>query len=263
MTQPIAWISCSSQSNRPAGVPFSSYVTWAQDTAPRLNRHGITRVFLHNPGGQWPGVDASDDRPMRCDQWLRAEAAKLPFADRSEFREAVTILKKHGVKEVIVYLGSPTQLMDVESQLPECTAPFLAGHEGVVSFCFDAAFHDGCEPNSKQPDIWRQQWAKNAPCTRAMLKLSRKCRAVYIEPRLMREHLAAGLGNIIAGTIAEAEVDADQFPDLTGQPGETIRATKRKNHSGEWPEVELWEPGVTRLLRSEFNWGPAMDKGAK
>jgi hypothetical protein len=258
MTPPIAWIGFGSANPTlyPAGNAVTSYVDWALQTGPRLKRHGITRVFLHNPGGQhFTLTRLGDWRDMRVDQWEISERRRYPFANRFDFRTAVGILEEHGVTEVIVYVGTPTQLLDPVNELPVVLKAFTDCGP-IVSFGFDAMFEDG------HGEKWQDLWAKDSPYRTALANL-RKKHKVYAEARLHPAQLKAELGKLVNGTIAVAEDDAAQFPDLAGQPGETIRATRAGNHSGEWPEADLWPFSLTRLYRSEFNWGPLMDKGAK
>lgn len=251
---PIAWIGLGSANPQvyPAGNPVTSYVDWAMQTAPRLERHKITRVFLHNPGGQHFTAKLGDWRPMRIDQWQISERRRYPFADREELDTAIGILFHHGVTEVIVYLGTPTQLLDPVHELPDVLRPFTDCGP-IVSFGFDALFEDGLG------ERWQDLWAVGSPYRTALASL-RKKHKVYTEARVHPEQLKAGLGKLVDGTIAVAEFDARTKYDVDKQPGEYIRATLAGNHSGEWPEVEAWEEGVTRLYRSEFNWGVLMDR---
>lgn len=73
---------------------------------PVLDRHGITRVLLHNPFGTLPG------EPMQFDQYLSAQAAGLDWLTDG-FVPAWKPLTDSGV-EVIGYMGNPH--LDPESQ---------------------------------------------------------------------------------------------------------------------------------------------------
>lgn len=203
---------------------------------------------------------------MRVDQWLLAEKAGLAFADRRALRQAFAVLRRHGVREIIVYVGSPTQLMDAERELPRCVEPFLDAGPGV-SIGLDAVFHDGHPATEK---TWRAQWAPNSPYVCALVELRRRLHAqggkLYSEPRLTREQLAAGLGRLVDGTVAAARYDeGPQYAvELEIQPGETIRLTHPLTEAQWraapwWPEVPTWPAGVTPLYRSDFNWGPLQD----
>jgi hypothetical protein len=263
---PVAFVTFGGNSaTAPANQGITDLVAWAIDAGPRFQCHHIKRVHWQNPGGIWPGVDAADGREMRVDQWLRAEKAGLSFADRDQLRTAVCILAYYGVTENIMYIGSPTQLRDVERELPACVAAFVDAGPGV-SIGFDAAFYDGMEPNSKRPEVWRRQWAPNSPYTRALIALRKRLNSnggkLYVEPRLTDEHLKAGLGWLIDGTMASNDANPSHPFDLAKQPGESLRVTATQNHKAVWAdEIKDWT--VTPMLRSELNWGPLMDRGAK
>lgn len=249
----------------PASQGIANFVDWALEAGPRFKRHGVKRVHLQNPGGLWPGVDAADGREMRVDQWLLAERAGHRFADRDQLRTAFGILRHYGVSEIIVYIGSPTQLPDPERQLPECVAACLDAGPGV-SIGLDAIFQDGMEPGAKRPNEWREQWRPQSPYTRSVVALRQALHAhggkLYAEPRLSAEHLAMGLGRLVDGTVDTAVRDRQANPlELAKQPGETIRLTNAGNHTGRWPEIDHWVDGpATPMLRTELNWGPLMDR---
>lgn len=252
----IAFVLCGgSHATNPGGVPWSSYVAWAADAAPRFKRHGVKRVLLHNPGGHWKLLaSGGDTREMRVDQWTIAERVRAPFANRFDFRTAVGLLEESGVYEVIIYVGSPTQLIDPTCELPACLEAFVQCGS-IVSFAFDAVFEDGIG------ERWRDLWAMSIH--RKALAALRRVHRVYAEARLHPEQLAAGLGRLVDGTIADARFDSHHNYDLTKQPGETIRVTATGNQTAEWPEVERWPAGVTPCLRSELNWGPLMDAASR
>lgn len=258
MSDPIAFILCGgSHATNPGGVPWRSYVEWATETAPRLKRRNVKRVLLHNPGGHWKLLaSGGDTREMRCDQWTLAERARAPFADRYSFRTAVGVLRAAGVKEVIVYVGSPTQLVDPVNELPAALEAFTACGP-IVSFGFDAMFEDGI-PCPWGNHFWSTLWAKGSPYRAAVGDLRRRHK-VYAEARLHAGPLATGLGGLVDGTIADVRFDAHHNYDLVKQPGETIRVTATGNKTSEWPEILSWPAGVTPCLRHELNWGPLMD----
>lgn len=269
MSDLIAFITFGSSalSARPAGNPIDDFAAWAIDVAPRLKRRSIARVLLHNPAGSFPLIDAAvpgllggDRREMRCDQWTLAERARAPFADRYSFRTAVGVLRAAGVKGVIVYVGSPTQLVDPVNELPAALEAFTACGP-IVSFGFDAMFEDGI-PCPWGNHFWSTLWAKGSPYRAAVGDLRRRHK-VYAEARLHAGPLATGLGGLVDGTIADVRFDAHHKYDLAKQPGETIRVTATGNQTAAWPEVESWPAGVTPCLRSELNWGPLMDAASR
>jgi hypothetical protein len=237
----------------PGSNRVESFVNWAVDAAPRFNRNGIKRVHLQNPGGLFPLVQlGGDTRGMRVDQWILAERARAPYANRKEFCEAVDVLRRHGITEIIVYVGSPTQLLDPVKELPQVLEAFTACGP-IISFGFDAMFEDGAG------EKWQDLWAEGSPYRAAIANL-RKQHKVYAEARIRPAQRMAGLGQLVDGTIALARFDK-RHPDLTGQPGESIRVTDTRKGAG-WPEINQWPGNVTPSLRSEVNWGPLMDKAS-
>lgn len=266
MTRPIAYILCGGGGRAAANHFVTSWQAWAAGVGPRLWRCGITRVHLQNPGGIWPQpVSHGDRREMRVDQWLLAERAGLPFARRRDFAAGVQVLTEHGVREVICYIGSPTQLADVERQLPRCVEPYLAAGP-TVSLAFDAIFHDGVGHDGNPAGEWRRQWEYNSPLCRALGRVREECQCLYSEPRLTAEHVEAGLGALVDGTIADAAYDFGPHfgVDLSIQPGETIRISDPRTEARWkaapwWPETAAWSPGVTTMYRSDLNWGPLLD----
>lgn len=253
---PIAYISCGSGSLRehPAGFPHGTYLDLATNMAPNIKARGITRLFLHNPAGQFPMVQNNGDgRGMRVDQWILAERVRLPHANREEFRAFVTLMKRAGVKEIIVYVGSPTQLLDPVKELPQVLEPFIDCGP-IISFGFDAMFENG------HGEAWQDLWAVGSKYRTAIANL-RKSHKVYTEPRVRPEQLKAGLGKLVDGTIADAEFDAVTNYDLSTQPGEYMRATRGGNSTSDWTvELKDWPANVTPILRSNHNWGPLMPK---
>lgn len=117
---------------------------------------GYQRVFCHNIGGIWTlhdwdstrtwnenrkhaeehyGLSALGTSPMRPNQWLLAEQAGVPWADREElalFHHRLT--NDYGITEVIYYLGAPHQIGFEHQKLS--LEPFIE-LEGA-SFAFDA-----------------------------------------------------------------------------------------------------------------------------
>jgi hypothetical protein len=236
----------------PACNRIESFVDWANDAGPRFREHGITRVYMQNPGGLFRLVDVVGDyRRMRVDQWILAERSRCPFANRQEFREAVDILRGFGVTEVIVYVGSPTQLLNPVEELPQVLEAFTDCGP-IVSFGFDAMFENG------HGEKWEDLWAEGSPYRKAVADLRKRGYKVYAEARVRPAQLKIGLGELIDGTIAAARFDQKQ-PDLSGQPGELIRLTDARREPA-WPEIAEWPANITPALRSSQNWGPFMDE---
>jgi hypothetical protein len=237
----------------PACNRVGNFVDWAMDAGPRFRAHGIRRVYMQNPGGLFQLVEVApgDGRSMRVDQWILAERARCPYANREEFRDAVEVLRGYGVTEVIVYVGSPTQLLDPIEELPHVLKAFIDCGP-IVSFAFDAMFENG------YGEKWEDLWADGSPYQRAVADLRKRGHKIYSEPRVRRAQLEAGLGTLVDGTIAAARFDRKQ-PDLAGQPGELIRLTDARREAA-WPEISEWPANITPALRSSQNWGPLMDE---
>ena len=251
--EPIAYVLFGGNAPQsvPGGNAVGNYVDWAVGVAQRFKRHNIKRAHWQNPGGCWVLVPVEGNINMRVDQWTIAERVRASYANRRDLRTAVGILERHGITENIFYLGNPTQLLDPVKELPECVQPFLDCGP-TVSIAFDALF----DPSQD----WRTQWASDSPYRKALIELRKKCK-VYAEPRLTAEQVKFGLGKLVDGTIAEVSYDEQFKPDLSIQPGETIRTTRTGNHKGEWAEeIKAWPKGLTAEYRSELNWGPLMDK---
>lgn len=239
------------------GNGITDFMEWAKDTAPRLEDHGYTRVFLQNPGGVFDIVrigDGADTRVMRVDQWILAERTNCSYADRDEFRGAVELLRSHGIVEVICYVGSPTQLDDPRKELPQVLEAFT-DCGSIVSIGFDAMVADV---------DWEEKWAPNSKYRHAVAALRQNHR-VYCEARMTQDHIDFGLGSIVDGTIAEANYDENPVyeVDMEIQPGEKIRLTEPVTEAEWdiapwWPETAAWDVDITRMHRSDFNWGPLM-----
>lgn len=120
---------------------------------------------------------------------------------------------------------------------PACVEMFLDCGAGA-SVAFDAS----CWSTSR--------WKPGDDLSRFYAKLRKGGTRVYVEPRLTKEQVAAGLGQLVDGTIAAEDFDTGPFfkPDLAIQPGETIRG----------PLVGSTKPpaGVTPMLRDpkDLNW---------
>jgi hypothetical protein len=236
----------------PASNRIENFVDWATDAGPRFRKHGIKRVHMQNPGGLFRLVEVvGDGRSMRVDQWILAERARCPYANRDDFRAAVDVLRDYGITEVIVYLGSPTQLRDPVNELPHALEAFTDCGP-IVSFGFDALFEDG------HVEKWQELWAEDSPYRTALVNLRKQGHKIYAEARVHPPQLKAGLAKLVDGTIAAARFDV-RHPDLTGQPGESIRVTDPQREPA-WPEIADWPANVTPALRSSVNWGPLMDK---
>lgn len=263
--EPIAFVLCGGNGKPnefPATVRWENYAEAAIAIGPQVKAAGLRRVFYHNPGGHfylgWTPNPADvhdplmiaaakaakiDTREMHCNQWLLAEQAGLRFADRKRLRIGHQLLREHyGVAEVIYYVGSPSVLQNVDRDAIVCVEMFTACGEGV-SLGFDATAWD-----------WANVKPGDAVCE-FFAKLRKQGVKVYVEPRLNKAQVDAGLGKWIDGTIATADFDTGPHfkPDLAIQPGETMR--------GPVLPTDKLPAGVTPLLADAkgLNW----TKGAK
>lgn len=215
----------------PATVRFPNFTEAALSIGPTVKAAGIKRVLYHNPGGDhWLGwipnpanifdktqEDAArsigvDVRAMWVNQWNLSEASGCRFADRERLITGHRLLRHFGVEEVIYYLGGPTTLRNAAKEGPACVEMFLACGKGV-SLGFDAvAWH-------------HSRWKAGDDVCRFFEWIKKAGAKVYVEPRLSKEQVAAGLGKHVDGTIAFTDFDLGPHfkPDLSIQPGETIR----------------------------------------
>jgi hypothetical protein len=232
MGDPISYILCGGNSqpiDAPGTVRWPSYVDMALQVGPNLRAAGVKRVLLHNPGGHfylgWSPTPTNVHDPVPLEaakkqgvttlamwptQWLLAEQAGLRFADRDKLALGHHILRFYGVEEVIYYVGTPAVLRDATVQGPPCIEMFKACGKGA-SVGFDALAWTG------------SRWKEGDDICQFLDATRAGGMKVYVEPRLSKQQIDAGLGKHVDGTIAHAEFDANQKPDLSIQPGETIR----------------------------------------
>lgn len=230
--EPVAFVLAGGNANpidAPATVRWPSYVDMALQVGPNLQAAGVKRVLLHNPGGLfWLGWAPTptalfDPTPIKAaeklgvsvlvmqpNQWLLAEQANCRFANRKALALGHHILRFYGVEEVIYYVGTPAVLRDAAKEGPACIEMFKACGPGA-SVGFDALAWTGSRWKEGD-DICAFLDATRAGGTK-----------VYIEPRLSKAQVDAGLGKHVDGTIAQADWDALYKPDLAIQPGEAIR----------------------------------------
>ena len=229
----IAYVLCGGNSLpnvAPATVLHDDYHAAALSVGPQIEAAGHTRLFYHNPGGNYylgwtpdPANPANttqinaatalgvDTREMHVNQWLLAEQSGCSFADRNKLKLGHQLLRSdYGITEVIYYVGGPNVLWDIWRDGPAALEMFMACGEGV-SFGFDYCAWDG---NPIQ--------AGDETC-KFFEYLRRRGHKVYVEPRLNAAQVAAGYGLYVDGTVASETFDTTFSPNLSIQPGETIR----------------------------------------
>lgn len=257
----IAFILCGGNAKQTLaclGNRFTDYSELAKTIGPRIQRAGIDRVWLHNPGGLYAkgyaqtdpndfyGEDAQaawkrgiDAREMWVDQWVHAESCCAPFANREELALLHQLLTvDYGVREVVYYVGSPQTLRDADLTGLHYLAPFIAlGPKASIGF-------DSLAFKPAYPQI--RPWTKGDDICRLIAKLRKAGHKVYVEPRFTPELVATGLGKLIDGTMAKLEFDVGPLSQpLEIQPGETICLANQG--------VRLLE-GMTHLIRHPKNW---------
>lgn len=262
MRSDVGYVLCGGNSqpiDAPATVRWPSYVDLALQVGPNLRAAGVKRVLLHNPGGHFylgwspnptnvydPGpIDAARKQgvtmlSMWVNQWNLAEQAGLRFADRDKLALGHHILRYYGVEEVIYYVGTPAVLRDATKEGPPCIEMFRTCGQGS-SVGFDALAWTG------------GRWKEGDDICQFLDATRSAGMKVYVEPRLSKAQIDAGLGKHVDGTIAHADFDAREKPDLSIQPGETIRDVNVVlSLDAKGPE------GITAMWRGVNNWTGAV-----
>ena len=260
MGDPIAFILCGGNSqpiDAPATVRWPSYVDMALQVGPNIQAAGIKRVLMHNPGGHfflgWSPTPTNVFDPipveaakkqgltavhMWVQQWILAEQANCRFANRKALALGHHILRFYGVEEVIYYVGTPAVLRDAAKEGPACIEMFKACGPGA-SVGFDALAWTG------------SRWKEGDDICAFLDATRADGMKVYIEPRLSKAQVDAGLGKHADGTIAHTDFDLGPHfkPDLSIQPGETIR------DMGVVMPLDTKGPeDVTAMWRGNLNW---------
>lgn len=254
----IAYILCGGNAqpiDAPATVRWTDYADMALKCGPNIRRAGLTRVLLHNPGGHfflgWSPTPNNVHDPvpyeaakkqglnvlsMVPNQWCLAEQAGCPYADRDKLALGHHIFRYYGVKEVIYYLGTPAVFRDAMKEGPPAIEAFMDCGQGA-SVGFDALAWTG------------SRWKEGDDICRFFDQIRAAGIKVYVEPRMAKKQVDAGLGLYVDGTIAHTGWDELYKPDLSIQPGETIRDMNVVWSPGA-PTIE----GVTCMWRGANNW---------
>lgn len=240
----IAFVLCGGNSLPnlfPATVRWENYLKAAIAIGPNVQKARLKRLLYHNPGGHYylgwtpdpkdvhnetvkaqakaAGVDT---REMWINQWLLAEAAGLPFADRRALELGHEILEYYGIEEVIYYVGSPDGIKtETVEDCMDCVEMFLRCGKSA-SIAFDALGYYG-----------ERHWTPDSYIDKFIARIRNEGHKVYVEPRLTPGQLQQGFGTKIDGTIAVAEFDKVHDIDYTKQVGEVLID----------PLIEAYKPG--------------------
>lgn len=113
------------------------YAEWAAEAGPVMEAQGYKRVFLHNPGGQFLMNNPSDPHLMLINQWQLAKCHNFSYANDRDLREMYRIFTREcGIKEIIIYLGTPGAITDPYYDGLAAIEPFM-NLGPRISFAFD------------------------------------------------------------------------------------------------------------------------------
>lgn len=157
-------------------------------------------------------------REMWFQQWELARMCRAPFANPDALKQAGKIFSDNGVAELIVYIGGPQTVDDLETAKRNVD-PYLAMATATMQVSI------GLDTLTAPP--WPgapvKQWTEESSLITEIVKLIRSRGAkVYGEPR-MTPALIPTLGKYIDGTISTPESDKALGLDLSKQPGEVIQ----------------------------------------
>ena len=220
---------------------YKSLPQVAKAFGPKLKANGFTRVHCQNIGGHWPlhyyndaqrshianrdeitarGLNA---KVMWINQWLLAEQAGVPWANREELNKFHSLLvSDYSIREVIYYLGGP---YDVSFELQKLSLEPFIRLRGA-SFGFDYV-------------VTREHFEQSADLFKWIKAQNPRAR-IYTEGRPQLS-VPLEFSKLTDGTIAQHQ------NDLTWGQSEYERA---RRYWGEVLSLEGAGPGDTPLLKT-------------
>lgn len=244
-------------------VPFrGGYSEMAEWIGPQFKEQGFSRLWMHNPGGQWNlagmwdldkthrenreanaerhGLPLKNTRTMWINQWLLAKMYGCPWADDRELRIFHDrMMADFGAKEICYYFGGPDHASFDLNYQKACLEPFVR-FEGA-SFGFDHIVEvpefEACAALFK----WVQRLNKTA--------------RIYVEARPY-EDIPRQLLRNVSGTVATAGFDQNHpvgkdpvAQERARKIGEVIRI-QDPDENGNYPDPE---PGLTLARRGSLS----------
>jgi hypothetical protein len=220
---------------------LGGFADWAAEAGPVMESQGYKRLFLHNPGGQFTMHNPDDPHLMLIDQWRLAKMHNFSYANDAHLRAMYRQLtRENGIREIIIYLGTPGFLTDPYYDGMEAVKPFM--NLGTrIAFSFDVL---GLET---------YDWPSATHESRALLfvkALRAKGFAVYLEPRPAASE-THWIGQV-DGTAAGASVDVARPAQLAVARdfGEVLRLTDDEASDGDTTGWENWVTPIIRLWRT-------------